>query len=1001
MSANARVRAGLVDIGGVIAAWIVLVALENLVIGIGYRDHFVGSWEMGHARMYASPVALAVAPPLAAIAVAIARLVSLRMHRTVTGLGFAAGAVLAFGVSTGRHFAAAPVRAAFVIVVGGIAAVVAHAIVKRAPLDRPRTLALAGALVAGAAWAADAFVFPRLYPAFHAALLVVTLGAWALVWLAVRARPWVYWVAGVAAMITIGSAFFTPWAARALVGDDNLRRVLVEHAPILGPAVLLAARVAPPAPLDDEGTGAAALTAGALDPTAGRGNARALDWSNRDLVVVTIDALRADHLSSYGYGRPTTPNIDRLAARGTRFTHAYCPTPHTSYSVTSMMTGKYMRPLLVMNAPGAAESVTWADYLRIYGYRTAAFYPPALFFIDEHRFKAMQDRSLGFEYKKEEFADPMLRRKQIADYVANAPLDKPLFLWVHVFEPHEPYVRHPEHPFPGDESIDAYDSEVALSDAIVGDVVSVVEKRRPGAVFVVSADHGEEFGDHGGRYHGTTVYEEQVRVPLVVVGAGVATRVVDTPVQTIDLLPTTLRALDIPVPPRMRGRDIGPVLAGTAPPKEDGLAFAETDDYTLVARGDDRLVCLRKIASCTLFDVAADPTEKKPVTDKPGKVQELRRITAAIERENGRLEASSIPEALRQGLQGDRDTAEEVATLLDDAKADIRREAARCLYGLDAKEVATQLRRAATHDEDDRVKTWATLALVRLGEEPLDSAEALLRHPDPRLRAAAALALAHRGDPRGEAELVRRFETKFDPNDPNRIDEDEGRRLIAALESIKAKSAVPALVRALDDVRLRAYVATALGKIGDPKAREPLLTTFAEERYGHMRDSEARALMTLGMKEELRAPLARFLGMPEPLFEALPHARELGILGPKTGGWSARNATTGAATGATAPSPTHVAVDLLVEGTGPARLVVMAGDPDDRNGMTKPTGTVDGTTIAPSWRGGSWFVELPDAPGSGDAGSPWTAKVVLDHAAGVHAAWIVRRTPEIPPPPPK
>ena len=166
---------------------------------------------------------------------------------------------------------------------------------------------------------------------------------------------------------------------------------------------------------------------------------------------MTIDALRADHVSSYGYARRTTPNIDRLAARGARFEHAYCPTPHTSYSVTSMMTGKYMRPLLAMGS--GEDSETWAGYLRRYGFRTAAFYPPAVFFIDEHRFRRMKADGLGFEYRKEEFAPPELRRAQIAEYVASAPRDKPLFLWVHLFEPHEPYVNHAEHPFAGDDSV--------------------------------------------------------------------------------------------------------------------------------------------------------------------------------------------------------------------------------------------------------------------------------------------------------------------------------------------------------------------------------------------------------------------------------------------------------------------------------------------------------------------------------------------------------------------
>ncbi|MBS2020352.1 MAG: sulfatase-like hydrolase/transferase [Deltaproteobacteria bacterium] len=975
----------LADVGGVLAAWLVLLAIENLVVGIGYREHFVGSWEMAHARMYASPIAFALAPPLAALAVAIARLAAARRYGALAALAFAAGAITAYGVSTGRHLASPPVRAAFIVAVGAGAGFVARLVAKRLPLDRPRTLAAAGVVVSALAWLADAFVMPRLYPAFHAALLGVTLGAWALLWLAVRAQKGSRLVAAASAVVALGSAAWTPRAARALVGDDNLRRVLVEHAPILGPAILVAARIAPPAPLDED-EGSAALTAAALkgtDPSA----ARALDWADRDIVVVTIDALRADHVSAYGYGRRTTPNIDRLAEQGTRFERAYCPTPHTSYSVTSMLTGKYMRPLLVMNAPGAANPQTWADLLVHFGYRTAAFYPPALFFIDESRFKEMQERSLGFEYKKEEFADPSLRRKQIADYVANAPLGKPLFLWVHLFEPHEPYVRHPEHPFPGDDATSAYDSEIALSDSIVGDVVRVVEQRRPGAVFVVSADHGEELGDHGGRYHGTTVYEEQVRVPLVVVGPGVAKRVVSTPVQTIDLLPTTLRALDIPVPARVRGRDLGPILAGKTPAKEEGLAFAETDDYTLVARGDDRLVCVRKIASCTLFDVATDPGEKRPVADRPARVQELRRLTAAIERENGKLEASSIPEALRLGLQGDRDAAEDVAALLDDARVDIRREAARCLYRLEAKDVATQLRRAASKDEDPAVKTWARLSLVRLGEEPLDAAKGALEDPDPRIRAAAGLALAARGDGRGEAELVKRFETRFEAADANRIDLIEERELVAAFEKIRAKSAVPALVRSLDDVRLRVYVAAALGAIGDAKAREPLLAVFAEERYEHMRETEARALVKLGAKDELRAPLARFLGMAEPLYEAIGIASRAGLLAPKHGGWAAK----------AGPPPDRVEVDLGVDGSGPARLVVLAGAEGDTAPSERPTVTIDGRAVTADWKkGGVWFVELPDAKPA-----PWTAKVVLARPTGVDAAWIVRRSPEIPPPPPK
>lgn len=955
------------DMGGVLAMWTLLVAVENFVVGVGFRAQFAGSWEMAHARYYLSPIALAFALPAAALAVVTGRLVAARRTRLVAALGLTAGLLVGAGVSGGRHFASLALRVPFVIVVGVITAAVSAFVVRRAPLGRPRLLAALGAAVAGAAWLADAFVLPRLYPAFHAGLLVLTLAGWAVMHLLARgARAWRYVsFAGVA--LAVFSVLWTPRAARAVVGDDNLRRVLVEHAPLLGRAVLVASRIAPPPPLEDDAA-EARTTAAVVRPAAA---ARALDWSGKDIVVVTIDALRADHVSSYGYPRPTTPNIDRLAARGARFEHAYCPTPHTSYSITSMMTGKYMRPLLGMGAGGDSE--TWAGYLRRYGFRTAAFYPPAVFFIDEHRFRHMKEDGLGFEYRKEEFAAPELRRAQIADYVTSAPHDKPLFLWVHLFEPHEPYVKHPEHAFGGDDSIDAYDSEVATADAVVGEIVDVVEKRRPGAVFVVSADHGEEFGDHGGRYHGTTVYEEQVRVPLVVVAPGVAPSVVNTPVQTVDLLPTTLAALDVPQPARVRGRDLGALLAGKAPATEEGLAFAETDDYTLVARGDERLVCVRKIASCTLFDVRTDPLQTRPIVDRPARVQELRRLTAAIERENGKLEANALPEALRRGLQGDRDAAEDVATLFDDARADIRREAARCAFRLRAPGMTPQLRRALATDEDDEVKRWSALALARLGEGTAGAAD-LLRDPDPRFRLAAALALAEQGDGRGEGELVARWDAAFVPGSKEPGELDEARELLAALAKVRARTATPSLLRALEDVRLRPFVVEALGEIGDARATAPLLGTFANERYVDVRPKEARALVRLGAREALLPPLRRFAGVPEPMTEGVEIARDLDLLVPAQGG-------------AKAAPGRPLAADVVVAGTGPGRVFVVA------SGDAAPSLRVDGAAVALARRGGVWAAELASV-------GP-RARLEAPPSASAAAVWVVRRAEEIPPPAPR
>src|SRR5260370_28554929 len=295
--------------------------------------------------------------------------------------------------------------------------------------------------------------------------------------------------------------------------------------------------------------------------------------------------------------------------------------------------------------------------MRVYGWRPAAFYPPAVFFIDANRFLRLAQMHLGFEYAKVEFADPALRERQVADYLAAAPPDRPLFLWVHFFEPHEPYVSDRAHVFTGGPSpdMDAYDGEIATADEGVGRIVRLMGERRPGAVVLVTADHGEEFGEHGGRYHGTTVYEEQVRVPLVVVAPGVRRGDrIETVVQTIDLLPTALSALGIPRPARLRGRDLGPVLAHAVDPADAGFALAETDDYSLVASGADRLVCQRRAAACALYRPKENPAERHDVAPlDSGRAAQLHTRLPSLELHHGPYQASAgpaRPPALPRGL---------------------------------------------------------------------------------------------------------------------------------------------------------------------------------------------------------------------------------------------------------------------------------------------------------------------------------------------------------------
>ncbi len=956
------------DAGAALTGCIAGLLLEHAAVGLRFRPQFTGFWELTPDRIFVMPMLAAVmlaASPLAVLAWRASLAPSPASRRALAAAGGAAGLAQGYGVTFGRHFASWALRAPFVVAAGAAGAAVLAlglpALVARARA-RPWVLAaLMAALGAALIWA-DAAVLPRLYPAFHAGLFATSWLAWSLAGLAIAPQL------GRGVWVSIGFAalgvVLGPLGAHSLQSYDNMRLLLVEHAPWEGRGVRLASWIAPPPP---EATVKVAMP-GEVP--------RALDWGGRDVLLITVDALRADHVGAYGYGRPTTPHLDALAREGALFEHAYCPTPHTSYSVTSLMTGKYMRPLLTLGL--GEDSETWAAASRRYGYRTAAFYPPAVFFIDPDRFTAFRDRGLDFEYRKEEFAGPALREAQMRDYLAHAAPGTPLFLWVHFFEPHEPYVAHSDHRFgDGQSDLDRYDGEIAEADDGIGAIVGMVRKARPRVVVIVTADHGEEFGDHGGRYHGSSVYEEQVRVPLVVVGPGVRPARVATPVQTIDLFPTTLSALGIPRPARVRGRDLGPLLAGKDAPDDAGLALAETDDYALLAERSLRLVCQKHLGACALYDIATDPHERHDIArDRAADTRRMHAELDTLISEQGKLEGqgtSGLPEALRRAMQGDVTAAPDTAGLLDDADVKVRRKAAAALYDLRSADVAPSLRRALQKDEDADVRRWCALALLRVGQPASPEAQALAKDPDPAWRRRAGLAFAEQGDDRGAADLAAWLGDK-------QVSFARQREILSALGKVRSRAAVPALVGALDDVRLRPYLADALGAIGDASASGPLLAQFAKERYVTTRPHEARALLALGVRQELREPLRRFAGVPEPMAGAVATARQAALLDAAHGGWTAPAGAT----------PGQVAQKVALSEDGPARLLVLVG------GAGKVSAKVDGVEVPLGGEGTERTADLPDRHAGRVA-----VEVAAAAASGVLGFWVVPRAPELPPPAPK
>jgi hypothetical protein len=281
-----------------------------------------------------------------------------------------------------------------------------------------------------------------------------------------------------------------------------------------------------------------------------------------NIVLVSIDALRADHLGAYGYRRHTSPAIDALAAGGVTFDAAYTPCPSTRCAVPALHTGRYASTL---SALGTGSIPTLARVLRDAGWATAAI-------TCCDRFAVARDEVVGFQ-TLDASADAVRRTRagqSNADIVVDRALEwlhgrdpaRPYFAWLHLYEPHFPYAAPGGTSFGGDD-IDRYDAEIAFADAQIARLVAALE---PSTIVVVTSDHGEEFGEHGLRFHARSLYNAVVRVPLVMRVPGVAARRVATPVSLVDVMPTLLDLAGVEGPSGMNGRTLVPALHGRAAP---------------------------------------------------------------------------------------------------------------------------------------------------------------------------------------------------------------------------------------------------------------------------------------------------------------------------------------------------------------------------------------------------------------------------------------------------
>ncbi len=275
-----------------------------------------------------------------------------------------------------------------------------------------------------------------------------------------------------------------------------------------------------------------------------------------DVLLVTIDTLRADALGFAGNRRAATPNLDRLAADGRVFTAAHAHNVVTLPSHANILTGLYpyqhgVRDNSGFRLPGNLP--TLATVLRQAGYATGAFvgaYPLDSRYGLDRGFAVYDDRTTQGADETQFVLAERPGNEVVAAALAwwRARRGKPRFAWVHLYDPHARYA--PPEPWATRFASDPYAGEVAATDAFLGPLLRPhLEGREPPCLIVVTADHGEGLGDHGEETHGLFAYEATLKVPLVLWGAGVAPGRDGRAARHVDVFPTVLAALGLPAPP--------------------------------------------------------------------------------------------------------------------------------------------------------------------------------------------------------------------------------------------------------------------------------------------------------------------------------------------------------------------------------------------------------------------------------------------------------------------
>lgn len=344
-----------------------------------------------------------------------------------------------------------------------------------------------------------------------------------------------------------------------------------------------------------------------------------------NVIYVFIDALRPDHLSAYGYARKTSPNLDKLAARSSRFENAYTPAPNTFEALPKFTQGTYWD----------AHLGGWPEIMARNGYN-ALLFPRRISTLRRH-VKGMRIVDNARDGTFEGTINAAL------DVLGSAPKDRPFCAYLYSTDTHRPYKPHEEFQY-GSSITDLYDGEISYLDFHLGRLFDWLEKsgRMDDTIIVIMADHGESLGERGVFKHSTLLYNEQLRVPMIIHLPGLPARSIKDYVSTIDLGPTMLNAVGLDYPKECAGVSLVPLMRGepfTHPPvygeqttqevspfvRPEQYVSPEQKKYMIITQDGFKLIYNRDHYSFELFDLKNDPSEVRNLYDRmPEKAAELR-----------------------------------------------------------------------------------------------------------------------------------------------------------------------------------------------------------------------------------------------------------------------------------------------------------------------------------------------------------------------------------------